>query len=158
MNMDNGVPLYVSAEQFVGYIGSCIDISERKQAEQQLHDLQAELLHMSRRSTMGEMASALAHELNQPLTAIANYLKGAGRLAQNSSDDSSGLLREALNKAAEQTVRAGQIIQRLRDFVAYSKTERRIESIQTIIRSEHSGTSDSKGAICSGPIQSGSVG
>jgi two-component system sensor kinase FixL len=95
--------------------------------------MQSELLHISRLSTMGEMASALAHELNQPLSAIVNYLQGSRRLLQNSTDDRAPMIREAMNKAAEQAVRAGQVIQRLRDFVARGETEKRIESITRLV-------------------------
>jgi two-component system sensor kinase FixL len=82
---------------------------------------------------MGEMASALAHELNQPLSAIANYMKGSRRLLENSSDDRSALLRNAMDKAAEQALRAGQIIRRLRDFVARGESERRVESVKKLV-------------------------
>jgi two-component system sensor kinase FixL len=78
------------------------------------------------------MASALAHELNQPLAAIANYLQGSKRLLENSGGEHAALLMEAMEKAAEQAVRAGQVIQRLRDFVARGETERRVESIKKI--------------------------
>jgi two-component system, LuxR family, sensor kinase FixL len=82
---------------------------------------------------MGEMASALAHELNQPLSAIANYLKGAKRLMDGRTDDDSKLVCGAMDKAAEQSLRAGQIIRRLRDFVARGESERRVESINKLI-------------------------
>ena len=82
---------------------------------------------------MGEMASTLAHELNQPLSAIANYMKGSRRLLENSSDENSAMLRDAMDKAAEQAVRAGQIIRRLRDFVARGESERRVESVKKLI-------------------------
>src|SRR5581483_5652079 len=80
-----------------------------------------------------EMASTLAHELNQPLSAIANYLKGSRRLLEGSSDDRSAMLRDALEKAADQALRAGQIIHRLRDFVARGESERRVESVKKLV-------------------------
>jgi two-component system sensor kinase FixL len=82
---------------------------------------------------MGEMASTLAHELNQPLSAISNYLKGSSRILENRTDDDSVMLREALGKAGDQAVRAGQIIRRLRDFVSRGENERRIESLSKLI-------------------------
>ena len=82
---------------------------------------------------MGEMASTLAHELNQPLSAIANYMKGSRRLLEGESDDRATMLRDALDKAAEQALRAGQIIRRLRDFVARGESERRVESVKKLI-------------------------
>jgi two-component system sensor kinase FixL len=111
---------------FTGFIR---DLTERQQTETRLQELQSELVHISRLTALGEMASALAHELNQPLSAIANYMKGSRRLLEASSDERSAMLRDAMDKAAEQAVRAGQIIRRLRDFVARGESERQVESI-----------------------------
>ena len=130
MELSVGEVLLQGKRQFTGFVR---DLTERQQHEHRLHDLQAELLHISRLSTMGEMASALAHELNQPLAAVANYLQGSRRLLQDSSDARAPLIAEALDKAAEQALRAGEVIQRLRDFVARGETERRIESIKKLI-------------------------
>lgn len=115
---------------FTGFIR---DLTERQKTEARLQELQSELVHISRLTAMGEMASALAHELNQPLTAIANYLKGSRRLLQIKNDEQSATLSDALEKAAEQSLRAGQIIQRLRDFTARGESERRVESIKKLI-------------------------
>jgi two-component system sensor kinase FixL len=115
------------------FIGFVRDLTQRQERERLLHEVQSELLHVSRLSTMGEMASALAHELNQPLSAIANYLRGSKRLLQNSPDDRAPVIMEAMDKAAEQAVRAGQVIQRLRDFVTRGETEKRIESIKKLV-------------------------
>jgi two-component system sensor kinase FixL len=82
---------------------------------------------------MGEMASALAHELNQPLSAIANYVKGSRRMLDSRADDSLIPLRDAMDKAGEQALRAGQIIRRLRDFVARGESERRVENVRKLI-------------------------
>ena len=115
---------------FTGFIR---DLTERQQTEARLQDLQAELVHVSRLTAMGEMASALAHELNQPLSAIANYMKGSRRLLEGSPDERAPVLREALDKAAEQALRAGQIIRRLRDFVARGESERRVEDVKKLV-------------------------
>jgi two-component system, LuxR family, sensor kinase FixL len=115
---------------FTGFIR---DLTERQQTDARLQELQSELVHISRLTAMGEMASALAHELNQPLSAIANYMKGSRRLLEGSSDDKSAMLRDAMDKAAEQALRAGQIIRRLRDFVARGESERRIESAKKVV-------------------------
>ena len=82
---------------------------------------------------MGEMASALAHELNQPLSAISNYLKGSRRLLEGDGDERATTLRDALDKAADQAIRAGHIIRRLRDFVSRGESERRVESIIKLV-------------------------
>jgi two-component system sensor kinase FixL len=81
---------------------------------------------------MGEMASALAHELNQPLSAIASYVKGSSRLATAETIDRA-LLLDALERANEQALRAGEIIKRLRDFVARGETERTLESLARVV-------------------------
>jgi two-component system sensor kinase FixL len=121
-----------SAEEryFTGFIR---DLTERQRTEARLQELQTELVHISRLTAMGEMASALAHELNQPLSAIANYLKGAKRILESRADDDSKMVCGAMDKAAEQSLRAGQIIRRLRDFVARGESERRVESINKLV-------------------------
>jgi len=118
------------ARFFTGFIR---DLTERQQTEARLHELQAELVHVSRLTAMGEMASALAHELNQPLSAIANYMKGSQRLLEASTDQRAGQVRDAMDKAAEQAMRAGQIIRRLRDFVARGESERRVEDVKKLV-------------------------
>jgi len=115
---------------FTGFIR---DLSERQKTESRLQELQSELVHISRLTAMGEMASTLAHELNQPLSAISNYLKGSRRLIEAQTDERSARMRDALDKAAEQALRAGQIIRRLRDFVARGESERRVENITKLV-------------------------
>lgn len=109
------------------------DITERKAAEAQLHELQAELAHVARLNTIGHMASALAHEINQPLSIIANYLKGSRHLLDDKSDDISGCLRDAMDNAYDQVLRASQIIRRLRDFMARREIEFQVESIRKLV-------------------------
>jgi two-component system sensor kinase FixL len=118
------------APYFTGFIR---DLTEHQQTQARLQELQSELVHVSRLSAMGEMASALAHELNQPLAAISNYMKGSRRLLSASSDPNISKIESALDRAAEQAIRAGQIIRRLRDFVARGETEKRVESISKLI-------------------------
>ena len=115
---------------FTGYVR---DLTERQETEQRLEELQAELVHISRLTAMGEMASALAHELNQPLSAISNYLTGSRRLLGELSDENLRRVRIAIDAAVEQALRAGQIIRRLRDFVAHREPEKRIESLRKLI-------------------------
>ena len=115
---------------FTGFIR---DLTERQKTEARLQELQSELVHISRLTAMGEMASTLAHELNQPLSAITNYLKGSQRLLQDVPDKRSITIRDALNKATDQAMRAGQIIRRLRDFVSRGESERRVESITKLV-------------------------
>jgi len=115
---------------FTGFIR---DLTERQKTEARLQELQSELVHISRLTAMGEMASTLAHELNQPLSAISNYLKGSKRMLDSATDDKSVTLRDALDKAADQAMRAGQIIRRLREFVQRGESERRVESITKLV-------------------------
>jgi two-component system sensor kinase FixL len=115
---------------FTGFIR---DLTERQKTEARLQELQSELVHISRLTAMGEMASTLAHELNQPLSAIANYMKGCRRLLESADDERSGMIRDAMNSAGEQAMRAGQIIRRLRDFVSRGEGERRVESIAKLV-------------------------
>lgn len=116
--------------QFVGFIR---DLTLQQESERALHELQSELLHVSRLSTMGEMASALAHELNQPLAAMTNYLKGSRRLLDQIHDPRVEALRGAIEKAAEQSLRAGQVIRRLREFVERGESEKRVESLRKMV-------------------------
>ncbi len=115
---------------FTGFIR---DLTERQQTEARLQELQSELVHVSRLTAMGEMASALAHELNQPLSAIANYVRGARRLLDRGDPNDLARLGEALDKAGDQALRAGDVIHRLRDFVGRGETERQVESISKLI-------------------------
>jgi two-component system sensor kinase FixL len=115
---------------FTGFIR---DLTERQKTEGRLQELQSELIHISRLTAMGEMASTLAHELNQPLAAISNYLKGARRILDGPTQNASALVAEALDKASDQSLRAGQIISRLRNFVARGEAERKVESLSKLL-------------------------
>jgi two-component system, LuxR family, sensor kinase FixL len=115
---------------FAGFVK---DVSARQQSEQRLQELQAELIHVSRLSAMGEMASALAHELNQPLTAIINYAQTARVLAERHLGQGAGGLVSLLEKTVQQAGRAGQIIRRLRQFIAKGDTERALEDVNAVV-------------------------
>jgi two-component system sensor kinase FixL len=115
---------------FTGFVR---DLTERQETDARLQELQSELVHISRLTAMGEMASTLAHELNQPLSAIANYLKGSRRLLESNPDERIAMVGDAVNKAADQALRAGEIIRRLRDFVARGESEHRVESVKKLL-------------------------
>ena len=115
---------------FVGFIR---DLTERQETQRRLQDLQTELIHMGRFTAMGEMASTLAHELNQPLTAVASYLNGCRRLLDCKTEPASVILRDAIERAADQALRAGQIIRRLRQFVSRGDSERQVENLAKLI-------------------------
>ena len=115
---------------FTGFIR---DLTEKFEAEARMQELQAELLHTSRLSAVGTLASALAHELNQPLTAIANYMAVGRDLISESKPETISLLREALDEAGKEALRAGKIVRRLRDFVSKGEIESRILSLTNLI-------------------------
>jgi two-component system sensor kinase FixL len=116
---------------FTGFVH---DITQAQQAEARLQDLQAELAHVGRVSEMATFASSLAHELNQPLTAISNYCEGAADLLSGKGEvDEIEAAREALKEAAIQAIRAGEIVRRMRDFISHGHTEFRLESLPKLI-------------------------
>ncbi len=122
----------VRSDQGRCFVGFIRDLTERQETEARLQDLQSELTHISRLTAMGEMASALAHELNQPLTAIANYLTGSKRLIDRGEIDVK-VISGALDKASEQALRAGDIIRRLRAFVSPAESERAVERVAKLV-------------------------
>jgi len=114
---------------FTGFVR---DLTERQQTDRRLQELQEGLLHVSRLRSMGQMAAALAHELNQPLTATANYVRAAQRLL-DAPEPNLPRVRQAMNLAAQQTMRSGEIIRRLRAFVARGEVTRRPENVAKLI-------------------------
>nr|WP_281285523.1 PAS domain S-box protein [Rhizobium glycinendophyticum] len=115
---------------FTGFVR---DLTEREESAARLQEIQTELARLGRLNEMGEMASTLAHELNQPLSAIANYVHGCARLLENAAGDRDIQIRDALVEAGEQSIRAGQIIRHLREFVTKGETEKRSESLRQLI-------------------------
>lgn len=116
-----------------GFIGVIRDITERHQSERRVRELTAELVHISRLSAMGQLSSSLAHELNQPLTAIMNYAEVARQLAEMGGATVPGKLKDFLVKTIEQADRAGQIIRRLRSFVEKGTAERNLEDLNKVV-------------------------
>jgi len=120
------------------------DVSEQRRAERalqesdrRLRELQVEFLHIARLSEMGLMAATLAHELNQPLAAAANYIGGARRMLEAEGAQVMArlpALQDALTVAAQQAIHAGQITRRMRDFVARRETDRCPESLVALAR------------------------
>jgi two-component system sensor kinase FixL len=116
---------------FTGFIR---DLTERQDYEKRLHTVQAELAHVSRVTAMGTLATSIAHELNQPLTAIANYVETASDMLSRQSDKQTiELIREALDECAKEAVRAGQIVRRLRDYISRGETERQVVSLARLV-------------------------
>lgn len=101
------------------------DLTEQQRSELRMQEMQSELVHFSRLSAVGTMASALAHELNQPLTAVANYLEASRDLIDSPDPETKDILREALSEAARQAVRAGEIVRKLRSYVSRGEVDAR---------------------------------
>lgn len=116
---------------FTGFVH---DITDRQQTQLRLRDLQSELAHVGRLSELGTFASSLAHELNQPLTAIASYCEGAADLLEGELDaERQEMAREAMRETAAQAIRAGEIVKRMRDFLSHGQTEHQLESLSRIM-------------------------
>lgn len=115
---------------FTGFIR---DLTERQESEAQLQVAQTELARLARLNELGEMASTLAHELNQPLSAIANYVQGCKRLLARVEDKFAVQLRDALEETAKQALRAGNIIRHLREFVTRGDTEKHPEDVKKLV-------------------------
>jgi PAS domain S-box-containing protein len=109
------------------------DVTERKRAEAQARQHQADLAHVLRLNTMGEMAAGLAHEINQPLGAIANYAQGCTRRLRDQSIDTTGLL-PIIDEIAHEALRAGEIIRRLRDLVRKEGPQQAAVDLNALIR------------------------
>jgi two-component system, LuxR family, sensor kinase FixL len=108
--------------------------ARRERADSRARELQFELLHASRLSAAGQMAGALAHELNQPLTAFTNSVNAVRRLMANGVFQRPETARAILDEAADQALRAGEIIRRLRDSVTRGETEMQIEALPSMIQ------------------------
>jgi two-component system sensor kinase FixL len=124
-------PVYDVSGRILG--GSTImrDIGPRKRTEERLQDLQSELIHLSRWNTMGMMASTLAHELNQPLAAIANYASAVRRMAEDKGNTAA---IDVLDKILKQRTRASQIVERLRNQVAGGESHRQPEAVEEVVQ------------------------
>jgi C4-dicarboxylate-specific signal transduction histidine kinase len=117
------------------------------QADLRLRELQVELSHAGRLSTAGQMAAALAHELQQPLTAATGAANAARRLLTQSTSENSVAVRTILDEIAGHSMRAGQILRRLRDFMSRGKIEKRVESVPSLVEDAVSFAMAGSGAL-----------
>jgi len=115
---------------FTGFVR---DLTEREESAARLQEVQGELARLARLNELGEMASTLAHELNQPLSAIANYAQGSVRLLRQMPEATTTRLGDALDEIARQSLRAGQIIRHLREFVMHGSTDKGAEDIRKLV-------------------------
>ncbi|MDH3419839.1 MAG: PAS domain S-box protein [Gammaproteobacteria bacterium] len=116
------------------FIGLIRDLSAQKAAEEEAHSLQNRLAHVGRFNLMGEMAAGLAHELNQPLSAIVNYSQAGKRLAEKDEPNIESV-SECYAKITEQALRAGHIIDKLRDFLRKDEVSKCELSINDVVSS-----------------------
>jgi PAS domain S-box-containing protein len=114
--------------------GMLHDVTERQRAEEEIQRTRERLTHVSRLSTMGEMASGLAHEINQPLTAISVYAQACARMLAADADSHRDDLREALDQISAQALRAGEVIRRLRAMVKQRPTARATTDCNDLVR------------------------
>lgn len=105
------------------HVGTIHDVTDRRQTEDEARQLQERLTHFSRLSTMGEMAAGLAHEINQPLAAIATYAQACQRFLKRPDRDDADVM-ESLQQINAQALRAGEVIRRLRNFVKNREVKR----------------------------------
>ena len=130
----HAVPLRDARGEVYALLGITRDITEHKWAEEQGRRHQTELARVARLSTMGEMATGLAHELNQPLAAIANFARGCIRRLRTGEVVPTELI-EPLEEVCEQAERAGEIMRHVRDFVRKSEPRMTAVNINQVVRS-----------------------
>lgn len=132
MSLTIGETVSEGRRMFTGFVR---DLTEHRITQARVDALQSQLIHMARVGAMGAMASTLAHELTQPLTAVVNYAQGVRDLIDDLEEADIPDIREALDDAVLQALRAGQIVRRLRDFVARGEVEKTVENLPVLIAS-----------------------
>jgi two-component system sensor kinase FixL len=130
MKLSVGEAITADQRLFTGFVQ---DLTERRDFEAKLEQLKSELIHVSRLSAMGTMASTLAHELNQPLAAIASFGEAAAAVLDDPAEPDRTLLREVVAEMATQSLRAGGIVRRLREFVSRGELAKTVEDLPKVI-------------------------
>lgn len=115
---------------FTGFIR---DLTDKQRAEARIEELRSGLIHAARVSAMGTMASTLAHELNQPITAVVHYVRGVSNLIDGGDPEDLPMIREALEDTTQEALRAGTIVRRLREFVARGEVEKSVEAVPDLV-------------------------
>ncbi len=131
----SSTPIRDARGEAVGAVVVFRNIAERRRTAEESRQHQTEMAHVARLSTMGEMASGIAHELNQPLSAITNYSRGCIRMLHSAEFEQKGQLVAAMEQVASQAERAGEIIRQLRRFVRKEAPEREWLDLDVLIRS-----------------------
>ncbi|MGC6400245.1 PAS domain S-box protein [Sphingomonas sp. FW199] len=115
---------------FIGFID---DLTEKLKADARIEELRSRLVHAARISAMGTMASTLAHELNQPITAVITFVGGVRNLHREGNADDHAMIEEGLDRAVDEALRAGSIVSRLREFVSRGDIEKTVEPLSQLI-------------------------
>jgi two-component system sensor kinase FixL len=123
-------PIRDASGMIVGASKILRDLTRRKARDRRIQELQSELAHVQRLNELGQVVSTLVHEVNQPLTAISNYVNACRRLAPTGDQKR---VQSALERIADQADRARQIVQRIREFVNKSDVQMRAESLSQVI-------------------------
>jgi two-component system sensor kinase FixL len=131
---DRGFIIRDAAGRAIRAVGAMVDVTEVRKAELKVQQLQSQLIHVSRLSAMGTMASTLAHELNQPLTAVTSYVSGCQRLIEGREDEETRRLRDGLQGARESALRAGDVIRRLRAMIERGEVQRRRVNLLNVVQ------------------------
>jgi len=114
-------------------VGTGIDVTEGRRTEARARELQHHLYRIGRVSELGEMASAIAHELNQPMTAVANYVNASRRLLEDIPGPEAERIGELMDRAVQQTERAGQIVRRLRQLIGRGQSELQPADLNAVV-------------------------
>lgn len=123
----------VAGEESPRFVGLVRDVTDRREAEAAMLQRREEVIRASRLTVMGEMAAALAHELNQPLSAIANYTAACKRLLQRNQPEDREDILNALDQIQGQSLRAGEVIRRMRSFVRTKEPERATVKVSELV-------------------------
>ena len=132
-------PVHLSVGEVAGtkvsrFIGIIRDMSENHRLEREVREMQSELAHATRLSELGEMAAGIAHEINQPLTAISTYANACHRMLANEQSDAAELLN-TLHLITDQAQRAGEVVRRLRAFTKKRSGQRQLLKVNAIVDS-----------------------
>lgn len=130
MELSVGEAVTDGARVFTGFIR---DLSEKVAADERIEELRSGLVHAARVSAMGTMASTLAHELNQPITAVVTFVRGVRNLIRDGNPDDAAMIEEGLDEAFNEALRAGSIVRRLREFVSRGDVEKSVEDLTVLV-------------------------
>jgi two-component system sensor kinase FixL len=130
MELSVGEAITEGERMFTGFIR---DLTEKQRSDEAIEELRSGLVHAARVSAMGTMASTLAHELNQPITAVVNYVRGIKNLLREGDPEDGAMIEDALDEATSEALRAGDIVRRLRDFVARGELEKSVELLPDLV-------------------------